>query len=297
MKSRFRILALILPLIIGTGLLIKRATYKSMQVNGMVAARPWIIAHRGGAGLWPENTLVAFEGAVGLGVDALEMDVWPTKDGVWVLHHDEDVGRTSNGHGPVSGFDLEALSELDFGYQFAPESNYPFRGQGLGVLTLAEVLLKFDDIPMSIEVKTPDKEPLPELVSLLKKFRALDRCVISSFYDEIIVALRKLEPNLLTSPTKSETKRHIVGYMMGVDRLFQPFGQVYQLPVEHEGRRILTKSFVDNCHERGQLVWAWTIDDAQEMGELLEMGIDGLITNRPDIAIQTVRGGDIVDSI
>ena len=121
--------------------------------------------------------------------------------------------------------------------------------------------------------------------------------ITSTNDDEIIVALRKLEPNLLTSPTKSETKRHIVGYMMGVDRLFQPFGQVYQLPVEHEGRRILTKSFVDNCHERGQLVWAWTIDDAQEMGELLEMGIDGLITNRPDIAIQTVRGGDIVDSI
>src|SRR4249920_349265 len=110
------------------------------------ASRPLVFAHRGGSGLAPENTITAFETAVGLGADGLELDVRLSRDGVVIVHHDALLDRTTNARGGVDALDADELARVDAGYQFRrgeADREYPCRGQGIGVPTLAAVLARF----------------------------------------------------------------------------------------------------------------------------------------------------------
>ena len=112
------------------------------------------MAHRGGRQLWPENTLTAFRGAAAMGVDVLEMDVHSSSDGVLVVLHDDTIDRTTDGMGLVHDYPLTALQALDAGYQWTADegATYPFRGQGIAIPTLAEVLEAFPDAFLNVEI-------------------------------------------------------------------------------------------------------------------------------------------------
>ena len=117
--------------------------------------RPLVMAHRGGAGLWPENTMFAFERAAEMGADVIETEIHSTADNNLVLIHDKTVDRTTNGTGPVNSFTLAELKELDAGYKWTTDGGrtFPFRGKGITVPTLEEVFTGLPNIPINIDIK------------------------------------------------------------------------------------------------------------------------------------------------
>ena len=131
-----------------------------------------VIAHRGGWGLWPENTLFAFQNAVDLGVDMLELDIRGTKDGHIVVFHDSRLRRTTNGTGRVNEFTLEELKKLDAGYQWSPDDGktFPFRGKGIVIPTLKEVFESFPEMRISIEIKDREPQMVTSFIDVICKY-------------------------------------------------------------------------------------------------------------------------------
>src|SRR6476661_6007058 len=110
------------------------------------ASRPLVFAHRGGSALAPENTIAAFENGLALGADGLELDVHLSRDGIVVVHHDAMLERTTNLQGPVSDRTAGELARADAGFFFRDRGGFPFRGRGIGVPTLADVLLRHREV-------------------------------------------------------------------------------------------------------------------------------------------------------
>ena len=140
-----------------------------------------VIAHRGGWRLWPENTLYAFQHAVDLGVDMLEMDIRSTKDGHIVVFHDETVTRTTNGSARVNDLTLVELKQLDAGYKWSADNGatFPFRGKRIVAPTLDEVFPSFPNMRMTIEIKQKDPDIVTAFGNLIRhhgmQHRVLDR--------------------------------------------------------------------------------------------------------------------------
>ena len=124
----------------------------------LAGGNPLVMAHRGGQGLWPPNTLFAFERAVEMGADILEMDIHASADGVLIVHHDDTVDRTTNGSGAIRDHTLTELKELDAGYHWSADGGetYPFRGKGMRIPTLEEVLEAFPKTRLNIDIKPDD---------------------------------------------------------------------------------------------------------------------------------------------
>jgi glycerophosphoryl diester phosphodiesterase len=225
-----------------------------------VQQRPWVMAHRGGKGLWPENTMHAFEGAVSLGVDVLEMDVHSTADGALVVIHDSTVDRTTEGSGPVQAFTLEELKALDAGYDWSPDDGkaFPFRGQGIAVPTVEEVFAAFPATPLNIEIKQVEPSLAAPLCQMMRAFDVTDSVLVASFHNEVMAEFRRECPEVATATQQNE-----------VVSLF-----------------ILSKAFLDAAHGRKLQVHAWTINEANDMRRLLALGVDGIITDYPDRLMQ-----------
>src|SRR6266581_2955856 len=117
------------------------------------SSRPLVFAHRGGGALAPENTIAAFENGLALGADGLELDVHLSRDGVVVVHHDRTLDRTTNLQGPVAQYGAVDLSRADAGCRFRTGDAFPFRGGGFGVPTLVEILARYPDVPIIVELK------------------------------------------------------------------------------------------------------------------------------------------------
>jgi hypothetical protein len=146
-------------------------------------AAPSVIAHRGGLGLWPENTVYAFREAAELGADILEMDVRQSADGHLLVMHDETVDRTTDGRGFVATLALETLQRLDAGYRWSSDGGrtYPYRGEGLTVPTVREVFAALPGARMNLELKARGPELSEPLCRLIRERHMVDRVVVASF--------------------------------------------------------------------------------------------------------------------
>lgn len=259
----------------------------------VTAKRPLIIAHRGGMGLWPENTLYAFERALKAGADVVELDLRPTADGEIVVIHDETVDRTSNGKGRVAELTLEELKNLDFAYNFIPDGqeNPLLRGEGVTIPTLGELFRRLPDAYFTMEIKPDSPDFARKVAEFVRQTGMAQRVVLSSFHTRIVEYLQKHPVRIDTAASKSETTAVYILSKIGLGRLHQPKAKVYQVPVIHEGLRVVTPAFVRAAHSAGQEVYVWTIDEPSEMKRLLEMNVDGIITNRPDLLLRVVKDG------
>ncbi len=255
------------------------------------AGRPLLFAHRGGAALAPENTLAAFQNAARLGADALELDVRLTADGQLVVIHDETVDRTTNGAGKVIDQTVADLQKLDAGYQFTPDNGatYPYRGQGVTIPTLAEVLAAFPGKIVNIDIKDPLPEAARRLAIEIDQANAGDRVIVGSFYDNILAAFRKDAPAVATVAGPGETRLFYVLQRLGLRFLHRALGDTYQVPLASNGFRLDTAAFIANAHKLNQRVDYWTVDEPAEMRRLLAQGADGIITDRPDLALEVFR--------
>jgi glycerophosphoryl diester phosphodiesterase len=250
--------------------------------------RPLVIAHRGGMGLWPENTLFAFERAAALGVDMLEMDLHLSQDAKLVLIHDETLERTSNGQGPVAHYNLAELQALDAGYKWTADGgqSYPYRGQGTRIAALEEVFERFPLIPKALEIKVPDVGMEAVLCEMLAAYDQLDRVIVASFHERSLQRFRQLCPEVATAGGPVSVRLLLALNWVGLSDLLSPSYPVLQIPQQHSGLNLATPRLVRNAHARGLQVHLWTINEQPNMRLLLEMGVNGLITDYPDRALQ-----------
>ena len=242
------------------------------------------MAHRGGQGLWPENTLFAFERAAELGADVLDMDVRSTADGVLVAIHDRRVDRTTNGRGDVGELTLAQLKTLDAGSRWTADRgvSFPFRGRGITVPALEEVFMSFPQLRLSMEIKQEEPSIAAPLCSLVRAYDLSDQVLVSSFSAEAMEVFRAACPEVATSAAARE-----VLVFWGLSRLFldaayQPAAQALQVP-EHPGwLDVVDQRFTSMARAHNMKICVWTVDETEDMRRLLHLGVDGVITSYPD---------------
>ena len=244
-----------------------------------VGERTLNIAHRGASAVAPGNTLAAFEKAVELGADGAEFDVQPSSDGVPVVIHDFTVDRTTDSSGRVAEMSLAQLKELDAGAAFSPT----FAGQR--VPTLAEVLEAIGgQLLLNVELKSAslcDLRLEEAVVAQVKRHGLENRVLFSSFNPYSLRRVKRLEPRIP------------VGLIYGPD-LPLPLRRAWLAPlILHEARHpkhtMVDAGYMAWARRRGYKVNTWTVDDADEMHLLIALGVDGIITNVPDVLSKILR--------
>jgi len=263
---------------------------QTSAVLSKLGDQPLVIAHRGGKGLWPENSLFAFERASDLGVDMLEMDLHLSSDGELVVIHDRTLNRTTNGQGRVAEHSLTQLQALDAAYNWTADGgqSYPYRGQGIRIPTFTEVLQRFPDAAKVIEMKVPDVGMEAALCKALQSHQQIDRVVIGSFYDRSLQLFREQCPGVATSAGPGSVRMLVALNWVGLGSLLSPSYQALQIPEAHDGLLIASPSLFKTARERGLNIQMWTINEQADMRRLLDKGAHALITDYPDRALQVL---------
>lgn len=238
-----------------------------------------LYAHRGASAERPENTMPAFERALEIGVDALELDVHLTRDGQFIVVHDDTADRTTGARAAWRELDLAEAQRFDAGWGFvAPDGSRPFAGHGITVPRFEDVLLAFPDMVLNVDIK--GDEAVPRMLELLRRHDAQERVTLASFQTRTLVAVRRAGFAGETGLSQGE-----IGTLFALPALLWrqlPFtGTAAQVPVRHGPIQFASASFVAKCHSLGLRVDFWTIDDLAEASRLLELGADGIMTNDP----------------
>ena len=238
--------------------------------------------HRG-CGLAPENTLVAFDLAVQGGADGLELDVRLSRDGVPVVHHDADLDRCTDGGGPLEALTAAELERVDAGCRFSRDGQFPFRGRGIRVPRLADVLRRYPRVPLIVEIKTYREEAARAVVGAVRETGASDRVCVAAFDRATIGAVRGMAPDLATGAARDEVSRALICAWLRLPP-WRPRYRAVQVPEIAERRRVVAPWLVRSLHRAGIPLQVWTVNDERDMRRLLAWGVDGLITDRPDLA-------------
>ena len=246
-----------------------------------------VIAHQGGEELRPSNTMAAFQHTVDLGVDVLEMDVHGAKDGVLILMHDDTVDRTTDGAGAIKEMTLAEIKQLDAGYYWSADDGqtYPYRGQGIGVPTLEELFVAFPNRRMNIEIKQREPSIVESFCRLLTEYGMSDKVLVASFHPETMTEFRQNCPGVATSMTESEIRLFFGLNLAFLGRLFDPPGEAFQVPEYSGDTHVVTERFVRGAQRRHIVVHVWTVNDPVDMQRFIDMGVDGIITDRPDLLL------------
>jgi glycerophosphoryl diester phosphodiesterase len=246
--------------------------------------KPRLFGHRGAAGLAPENTLVSFRRARHEGADIFEIDVHATADGEIVVIHDPTLDRTSDGVGPVASLSVAQLARVDAGFRFTPDGGrtFPYRGRGVKVPLLVDLMREFPDVPLNIEIKQGMPEIVTEVVALVRRARA--PVVLAAEHDAIMRQIRSVSPDIPTSLAAGEVAAFIAAIAAG-ERPMLPEGAVaLQVPPRFGDVTLVSAVTVAAAHALGAEVHVWTINDAEEMRALIALGCDGIITDFPGLA-------------
>jgi glycerophosphoryl diester phosphodiesterase len=232
----------------------------------------------------PENTIEAFRLAVEAGAGGLELDVHMTRDGHIVVIHDAAVDRTTNGSGAVSQMALDELRRLDAGHNFSPDGGptRPYRGRGVRVPTLGEVLREFPGVAVNIEIKAGTPGIEETVLGVLRGANALGRALVVSTSHATVKRFRKVsEGHSSTGASRREIGAFYILSRLRLERLVYPAYDALQVPLRYRGILVVTPRFVRAAHARGVRVDAWTINETDEMRRLLDLGVDVIMTDRP----------------
>jgi glycerophosphoryl diester phosphodiesterase len=302
------------------------ATFTGPAASGqLLAANPWMdrrilnIAHQGGEIEAPSNTLFAFKTAVEKGSEVVELDVHATADRELVVIHDATVDRTTDGTGRVDAMTLEQIKALDAAFWFVPgcgtchgrpAEDYKYRGYATGerqmpaslasdfepndfrIPTLREVLKTFPDTLINIEIKAtaPDTRPYEEeLAALLQEFGRTTDTIVVSFLDHAVERFKLHAPEVSTATGTGETAAFWASSRGPLPGTPNPRYHALQVPIEFNGLEVVTEDFVADAHANGLAVHVWTINDRATMKWLIEMGVDGIMTDRPTMLEKVLR--------
>lgn len=244
------------------------------------AGGPVAIAHRGGAEEAPENTLEAFGAAIALGYAYLETDAHVSRDGVVVAFHDERLDGPTDRTGAIADLPIAAIEAADAGHRFTPDGGrtFPFRGRGVRVPRLEDLLERWPHARVNIDPK--HDACVEPLVALLDRVGAWDRVGIGSFSDRRLARVRALSGGRACTsmgPRAVAAARAAAAF----GRMPRAGADCLQVPLRHGPVPIVTARFVRAAHRAGLPVHVWTVDDEATMHALLDLGVDGIMTDRP----------------
>jgi glycerophosphoryl diester phosphodiesterase len=270
------------------------------------------MAHQGGEIEAPSNTLYAFKTSVTKGADVLELDVHATSDRELVVLHDATVDRTTNGTGRVDQMTLAEIKKLDAAYWFVPdcgtcndkpEAAFAYRGFATGkkkmkghfarfspndfkIPTLREVLETFPDMLINIEIKATAPETTPyeqELADLLHEYERGTDTIVVSFLDPAVEVFKTFAPDVDTATGTAEAGAFWASTQGPLPGAPSPRHQALQVPIVFNGVTVVTEEFVQEAHDNGLAVHVWTINTRSEMEWLIEIGVDGIMSDRPTL--------------
>ncbi|TCP55529.1 glycerophosphoryl diester phosphodiesterase [Tumebacillus sp. BK434] len=254
--------------------------------------RPMVLAHQGASAYAPSNTLEAFALAVEMGADAFETDVHMTRDGHVVVSHDDTVNRLTDGSGFIKQKTLAELKEIDFGYKFTPDGGktFPYRGKGVTIPTLEEVLTAFPGMRINMDIKQTTPPMELALVETIKKCRAEDRVLIASFHTSTMKRFRKLaSKRIATGANTREMVEFVCYWRSGLHKFYKPPVDAFQVPEQGFGVRVVTPKMLRIAHEHGVKVHVWTINEEADIRRLLEWGVDGICSDYPDRVVKVMQ--------
>lgn len=251
------------------------------------AGEPLVLAHRGASAYAPDHTLEALSLALEQGADAIECDVHLSRDGHPVLHHGGDLSENTDAEGPVGTYTLAELKAFDAGYRFTPDGvSYPHRGKGHRILSLAEALEAFPEMRFNVDIK--ERQAARPSRRVIEECRGERRVLIGSFYSWQRGPALKGYPGP-SSISLDQMLAFMALHWLRLDALWPIKVDALQIPERHWGIRVLTPRLIRRAHELGMRVHVWTIDDADDMERLLSWGVDGIVTKRPDLAVQVLE--------
>ncbi|PKR78780.1 glycerophosphodiester phosphodiesterase [Halalkalibacillus sediminis] len=256
---------------------------------------PLVIAHQGGEHLAPSSTMEAFENAVELGVDVLETDLHISKDGYLVAIHDPTVDRTTDSSGLVAEMTLDELKSLDAGYYFKDEQEqFPFRDQDVQLITVEELFEAFPDMKFEFEIKDTNpydrmEEISERLASLITEHQMKDQVLIASFDQEILDTFKEYAPGVALVGGRQEVTKFVVFHKFFVRNLYRPDVDAVQVPLEESGFDLTSENIIDGADRIDLQLHYWTINDQDQMRDLLEAGADGILTDRPDLLLEVIE--------
>ena len=257
-------------------------------------SKPVTIAHQGGNKIYPDESLLAFTNAINMGIQVIEFDIHRTKDGIIVINHDQTIDRLTNGTGLIREMSWVELQQIDGAYNWSPDGlTYPYRGKGIKILSLIEMMDAFPQQLYDIEIKQHDPPLEKDLCDLLRKYGvAADQAIVASFRDETLARFHDICPEVAISlPVNQGTVLYILS-RVGLERLLPLDAVVAQLPTTFStilGQLELDRRYIEAFAKGDRQVWVWTVNDSIEMKRLVKMGAHGIITDRPDILMDFVQ--------
>jgi glycerophosphoryl diester phosphodiesterase len=248
-------------------------------------ATPLVIGHRGAAGEVPENTLASFRFALEGGAQILESDLHATRDGTVVMCHDPEVDRTTDGSGRIGELAFADLARLDAGQRFSRDggASHPFRGRGLRIPALREAFAAFPAARFNLELKQRDPALVDHTLELVAEFERADRTLLTAADDELMALLRRRLREAGIGAAVGACTGDVVAFVRAAAEgtPAPPDPMALQIPAEFAGRPLVTPELVRAAHERDVQVHVWTVNEPAEMERLLDLGVDGLVTDFP----------------
>ena len=247
-------------------------------------ARFSVIAHRGGRGLVPGNTIEAAKNSANIGSDIIEIDVHLTADDILVVRHDASIDTTTNGSGQISAMSLAEIQSYDAGFH---EIDYPNKKhkETIRVPTLDALFSELPSQRYLIELKPQDVSAADNLCGLIRQHKMHNQVIVGSFHMHMLKHFRRNCPEIPTSLGKSEITTLVLLERLSLDHLFSVEGYSMQIPLKAGGMDILSLNLVNSMHKRNIRVDVWTLNDIQSMQYAIDMGVDGVITNWPNILL------------
>lgn len=276
-------------------------------MSAWLTRRVIAFAHQGGSFEGPSSTIGAIAHALDVGATAIELDVHATKDRHLVVCHDSTVDRTSNHRGAIASMTLDELAEVDNAYWWIEGDvvtvgraieEYPLRGRApddrtYGVATLEEVATTFPGVLLNLDIKgtSPFVEPYEELLANeLRRLDIADSVIVASFHDDAMQRFRALAPSVATSGATNETVAFYVSFLEGTP--VAPPVAALQIPPRYGDVDVVTEQFVAAAHNAGVAVHVWTINEPEEMTRLLNLGVDGIVSDRPTVLAELLLERD-----
>ncbi|MDP8950178.1 MAG: glycerophosphodiester phosphodiesterase [Actinomycetota bacterium] len=226
------------------------------------------------------------------GAGGLELDVHMTRDGEIVVIHDATVDRTTDGSGVVAEMTLDELRSLDAGYRFNLDGGrtHPYRGQDIRVPTLAEVYEKFPRVKVNIEIKEAQPDVEEAVMEVIREAHAEERTLVVSNHHDVVRRFRKTSGGRIsTGASRREIRNFYFLSSTRPERLYRPIYDALQVPVDYRGIPLVTPRFLAAAHSRGVRVDVWTINDPGEMHRLLDLGVDVVMTDRPEMLTEVLE--------
>jgi len=261
-----------------------RELYKgNVSLNVGILARTQVTAHRGASKVAPENTIPAFEAAIESGADYIELDVQLTKDGELVVMHDDDIKRTTDGEGPLSLMTYEETQKYSAGSWFSDDGTF----NDVKIPKLSEVLeLVGHDILLNIEIKSHGNvaATAEKVAELVEEYDIADSCYVTSFSYQALKKIKEVNPDIKTALIANIAPSTVYSQMKYIDAISMNYLFVNQ-------------SVVNYAHHSGKKVFVWTVDRSGEMKKMMALGVDNIITNRPDKAKEVVDSDSVGDTV